>query len=68
MVDYGMKPAAALRAATSVAAKVLHMENQLGPSRRGCSPISLRSKAIRRRMSRPCAKVKLVVKDGFLVP
>src|SRR5437588_1364135 len=30
LVDYGMKPAAALRAATSVAAKVLRMEEKIG--------------------------------------
>jgi imidazolonepropionase-like amidohydrolase len=30
LVEYGMSPAAALRSATSVAAKVLHMEDKLG--------------------------------------
>jgi imidazolonepropionase-like amidohydrolase len=30
MVAYGMAPAAALKSATSVAARVLHMENQIG--------------------------------------
>jgi imidazolonepropionase-like amidohydrolase len=30
LVDYGMKPAAALRSATSVAAKVLRMDDKLG--------------------------------------
>ena len=35
MVDYGMKPAAALRAATSVAAKALHLDDQLGTVKAG---------------------------------
>jgi imidazolonepropionase-like amidohydrolase len=30
LVDYGMSPAAALRSATSVAAKVLHLDDKLG--------------------------------------
>ncbi len=30
MVEYGMSPAAALRAATSVNARIVHMDNQLG--------------------------------------
>jgi imidazolonepropionase-like amidohydrolase len=30
MVDYGMKPVDALRSATSIAARVLHMENHVG--------------------------------------
>ena len=30
MVAYGMTPIAALKSATSVAARVLHMENQVG--------------------------------------
>jgi imidazolonepropionase-like amidohydrolase len=30
MVDYGMKPIDAIRAATSVDAKVLHLESQIG--------------------------------------
>jgi imidazolonepropionase-like amidohydrolase len=35
MVDYGMQPAAAIKAATSAAAKVLHMENQIGQVKAG---------------------------------
>jgi len=35
MVAYGMPPAAALKSATSVAARVLHMENQIGAVKPG---------------------------------
>src|SRR5207253_10067216 len=35
LVDYGMKPPDALRAATSVAAKVLHQETHLGTVKPG---------------------------------
>ncbi len=35
MVDYGMSPLAALRSATSVAARVLHMENRIGTIKEG---------------------------------
>jgi imidazolonepropionase-like amidohydrolase len=35
MVAYGMSPAAALKSATSVAARVLHMENQIGTVKAG---------------------------------
>jgi imidazolonepropionase-like amidohydrolase len=35
MVNYGMKPDAALRSATSIAARVLHMENTIGRLKEG---------------------------------
>ena len=35
MVDYGMSPANALRAATSVNAKMLHMDDRIGAVRPG---------------------------------
>jgi imidazolonepropionase-like amidohydrolase len=35
MVDYGMPVAAAVKSATSVAARVLHMENQIGQVKQG---------------------------------
>jgi len=35
MVAYGMAPLAALKSATSTAAKVLHMEHQIGQVREG---------------------------------
>ena len=38
MVEYGMTPVAALRAATSVNARILHRENDFGRVAPGCSP------------------------------
>jgi imidazolonepropionase-like amidohydrolase len=35
MVAYGMQPAAAIKSATSVAARVLHMDNQIGMVKQG---------------------------------
>lgn len=35
MVNYGMKPDAAVRSATSIAARVLHMENRIGRLKEG---------------------------------
>jgi imidazolonepropionase-like amidohydrolase len=35
MVDYGMPATAALKSATSTAARVLHMENQIGAVKPG---------------------------------
>jgi imidazolonepropionase-like amidohydrolase len=35
MVNYGMSAADALKSATSIAARVLHMENQIGLVREG---------------------------------
>jgi imidazolonepropionase-like amidohydrolase len=35
MVAYGMTPVAALKSATSVAARVLHMEHQIGQVKQG---------------------------------
>ena len=35
MVEYGMQPAVALKSATSIAARVLHMENRIGQVKEG---------------------------------
>jgi imidazolonepropionase-like amidohydrolase len=67
LVDYGLTPVAALKAATSVNAKVLHMEDRIGAIRPGLladivavdgDPLANIS-ALRR--------VRLVMKDGTLV-
>ena len=56
MVDYGMSRIAALQSATSVAARVLHLEGRrLVALHQGLPPISSLPMAIRQRTSRHSA-------------
>jgi imidazolonepropionase-like amidohydrolase len=53
MVAYGMAPLDVLRAATSVGARVLHLESRLGASPKGSRPTSSPLLAIPRAISGP---------------
>ena len=67
MVEYGMSPVAALRSATSTAARVLHLEAETGQVRAGLladliaveGDPTIEIKALRR--------VRLVMKGGTIV-
>ena len=56
LVEFGMKPTAALKAATSVAARVLKLDHRLGSIQPGLWPTWWRSRATRPRTFTPSAK------------
>jgi imidazolonepropionase-like amidohydrolase len=66
MVKMGMKPAEALRSATSVAAKVLHLEGKLGTVKPGLWADLVAMEGNPLRDIKDLRKVKLVVKGGVL--
>jgi imidazolonepropionase-like amidohydrolase len=66
MVDYGMKPAEALRSATSMAAKVLHLEGKIGTIKPGLRADLVAVEGDPTKEIASLRKVRLVIKDGVI--
>jgi imidazolonepropionase-like amidohydrolase len=66
MVDYGMTPGQALRAATAVAAKALHLENKIGAIKPGLAADLIAVEGDPTRTIAALRKVRLVMKGGTL--
>jgi imidazolonepropionase-like amidohydrolase len=67
MVDYGMTPTAALQSATSIDAKVLHMEHQIGRVAKGWLADLLAVDGDPTKDISALRRVKLVMKGGAVV-
>ena len=68
LVEYGMKPVAALKSATSVAAKALHLEEQIGVIKGGMRADLVAVDGDPTADIKTLRRVKLVMKAGTLYP
>ena len=66
LVEYGMKPVQALKAATSVAAKAMHMEEKIGAVKAGMLADLIAVEGDPTTDIKALRKVKLVMKDGVI--
>jgi imidazolonepropionase-like amidohydrolase len=66
LVEWGMKPPAALRAATSIAARALHMDKKLGGVRSGLLADLIAVEGDPTRDIKTLRKVRLVMKAGVI--
>ena len=66
MVAYGMQPTAAIKSATSVAARVLHMENQIGSVKQGLFADLAAFDGDPTKDISALRKVKFVMKNGVI--
>ena len=67
MVEYGMPPGAALKSATSLAARVLHMEDRIGRVKEGLFPDLIAVEGDPTRDVSSLRRVRFVMKDGQVV-
>jgi imidazolonepropionase-like amidohydrolase len=67
LVEYGLSPVQALRAATSTAARVLHLDDRVGTIRAGTLADLVSVEGDPTRDISALRKVRLVIKDGQFV-
>jgi imidazolonepropionase-like amidohydrolase len=68
MVDYGMRPADAVRSATSVNARLFHLDSRLGTVKAGLLADLIAVEGDPTRDIRALRRVKMVMKGGVILP